>query len=113
MHWDVAIVFDETDGRPTLHGRTHEVSVEGISILLDTNIFSTDPVTVLLAIPPLHHGQRKTIIEARSRMRYTVHSSTHDTFRIGIHLQSFKGNGKALLLKSLEERAMVHAIKAG
>ncbi len=110
MHWEVAIVFDEADGRPKLHGRTHEVSAEGISILLDTNVFASEPVTVLLAIPPLHHGQRKTIIEARSRMRYTVHSSLHGTFRIGIHFQSFKGEGKALLLKSLEQRAMAYAI---
>lgn len=107
MRWEVSVVFDESEGRPKLFGRTHEVSVEGISIVTDSNIYSTEPVTILLAIPPQHTGQRKIIVEARSRMRYTVHSSDHGKFRIGIHFQSFKGNGRALLQQYLSERTMI------
>lgn len=106
MHWDVVVVFDENDSRPKFHGRTHEISVEGTSILTDHNIYATELVTVLVAIPPLHTGQRKTIIEARARMRYTVHSSDHGRFRIGIHFESFKGDGRRLLQSSLTERAL-------
>lgn len=108
MHWEVAVVFDESDGRPKLLGRTHEVSIAGIAVLTDTNVYTTDPVTILLAIPPLHTGQRKSIVEVRSRMRYTVHSSSHGSFRIGIHFDAFKGDGRALLQRSLNERAIVH-----
>lgn len=111
MQWEVVVVFDEADNRPKFHGRTHEISVEGTSILTDSNIYATQSVTVLVAIPPLHTGQRKTIIEARARMRYTVHSSSHGRFRIGFHFESFKGDGRALLMSSLTERALQHSVE--
>ncbi len=111
MHWDVVVVFDEGDERPKFQGRTHEISIEGTSVLTDTNVYSSDPVTVLIAIPPLHHGQRKTIVEARGRMRYTVHSSDHGQFRIGIHFETFKGDGRAILNSSLAERAIMRSVE--
>ena len=106
MRWPVALVFDETDTRSTLQGAVHDISAEGASILTDINIFSVAPVTVLIAIPPLHAGQRKTIVEVRGRMRYTVHSSAHGRFRIGIHFETFVADGRAVLQRSLKERAM-------
>jgi len=106
MHWKVAIVFNESDERPSFHGETAEISVEGASILTDHNIFTHNPVTLLLAIPPMHPGQRQKVIEIDARIMYTVHSSQHGRFRIGIHFHAFKDEGKAFLDRNLKQRAM-------
>jgi len=107
MHWQVAIVFDETEERPTYHGVTHEISLAGMSLLTDHNIFTEESVTVLLAVPPLFAGQRKKVVEIRAHMIYTVHSSDHGRFRIGLKFDRFKGDGRELLAHNLRERAIV------
>jgi hypothetical protein len=107
MRWKIAIVFDETENLPTYHGITNEISEEGLSLLTDHNLFSENAVTLLLAIPPKHSAQRSKIVEIRARMLYTVHSSGHDQFRIGVHFERFKGNGRKLLESNLKERSIV------
>lgn len=109
MHWKVAIVYDETDGRPAFHGVTHEISLAGLSLLTDHNLFAEEAITLLLVIPPKHLGQRNKIVEIRARMTYTVHSSGHDQFRIGLRFEHFKGKGGAILEKTLKERAIAHS----
>ncbi|MEW6164696.1 MAG: PilZ domain-containing protein [Pseudomonadota bacterium] len=107
LHWQVAVVYDHVEERTTFHGVTHEISVSGLSLLTDHNIFTEDPVTLLLAIPPLHHGQRKKIVEVRANMAYTVHAAGHDKFRIGLHFKRFKDDGRAFLERNLKERAVI------
>jgi hypothetical protein len=107
MHWKIAIVFDEVEQLPTYHGVTNEISQEGLSLLTDHNLFTEDLVTLLLAIPPKNSAQRSKIVEVRARMIYTVHSAGHDQFRIGMHFERFKGNGRKLLETNLKERTMV------
>lgn len=109
MHWKVAIVFDETEHMPTFHGITNEISQEGLSLLTDHNIFSEEPVTLLLALPPKNSARRSKIVEIRAHMVYTVHSAGHDQFRIGMHFERFKGNGRKLLEACLKERAILLA----
>ncbi|MCK9389479.1 MAG: PilZ domain-containing protein [Sulfuritalea sp.] len=111
MHWDVVVAFDEGVARPAFKGRTNDISIAGASILTDTNIYATNLVTLLLAIPPMNSGQGKTIVEIRGRMRYTVHSSEHCRFRIGFHFESFKGDGRAVLETSLARRAMGRSVQ--
>lgn len=112
LKWKVAVVFDKTDNRPTFHGVTHDISVDGASILTDLNIYAKQTLTMLLAIPPLHTGQRKTIVEIRARMMYTVLSSEFDCFRIGFHFESFKGDGRNTLEKAMSIRAIMRGLKA-
>jgi hypothetical protein len=107
MQWKVAIVFDEDEHHPTFHGVTNEISQEGLSLLTDHNLFTEEPITLLLAIPPKNTAQKNKIVEIRARMIYTVHSAGHDRFRIGVHFEHFKGNGRKLLETNLKERAIV------
>lgn len=106
MHWKIAVVFDEKVQRPTFHGITNEISLDGLSLLTDHNIFTEDTITLLLAIPPLHNGSRQKIVEIRARMIYTVHSSAHDRFRIGMRFIQYKGEGRKTLQTNLESRAI-------
>lgn len=104
LKFKVAMVYhqhEDTATRPTYHGVTNDISMTGLSIVLDHNIFNEGEVTVLLAIPPEHPGGAQKIIEATAKMVYTVHSSDHDAFRIGLWFCDFKRNGKELLANAL------------
>lgn len=103
----VAVVYhrhrDEAT-RPTYHGYTNELSVSGLSVIVDHNVFSEDEVTVLLAIPPEHHGVPKKVVEATVQMIYTVYSPDHDAFRIGMAFKDFKEDGPQLLTEYVQRR---------
>lgn len=106
LHLKVAIVYPRNPNgtpHPTYHGRTNDVSISGVSVLVEYNVFTDEEVTVLLAVPPTHPGLPEKIIEVRARMVYTVFSSEHDTFRIGLTFRGFKRNGRTVL-KSLLDR---------
>lgn len=106
---NVAIVYHkhvDAATRPTFHGTTNDVSLSGISVVVRSNIFNDGDVKVLLAIPPEHTGGQQKIVEATARMVYTVYSSAHDAFRIGMNFQGFKGNGKELLKGAIERRSI-------
>lgn len=102
----VAIVYhqhkDEAT-RPTFHGVTNDISMLGLSVLVDYNIFNEGEVTVLLAVPPEHPGGTQKIIEATAKMVYTVYSAESNSFRVGMLFRSFKRNGMDLL-SSVRER---------
>lgn len=107
LHFKVAIVYhqhEDTATRPSYHGRTNDISMLGLSILVGHNIFNEGEVTVLLAIPPAHIGETQKVIEATAKMVYTVFSSEHDTFRIGLEFRKFKRNGEQLLKKVIADR---------
>jgi hypothetical protein len=63
-------------------------------------------VVILLAIPPVHMGQKETIVEIQCRMAYTVLDSEQSQFRIGIRFLHFKGEGKRILSDILSKRAI-------
>ena len=106
FHWPVAIVFDGTEDQDTYHGVTHDLSMIGCSILTEHNVFSEQPVSILLAIPIEQPGGRKRIVEIKARMVYTVLSAGHRKFRCGIHFLSFKAKGRAMLKRAIEMRAI-------
>ena len=107
----VAIVYhhhaDEST-RPTFHGKTNNVSMTGISVVVAENIFSNNEVTVLLAVPPAHFGGTQKIVEATASMVYTVFSSEFDAFRVGLNFKQFKRNGKEILEHLIDERHIKH-----
>lgn len=107
LHLRVAVVYHQHEDvatRPTYHGRTSDISMEGLSVLVDQNIFHAGEVSVLLALPPVHPGIPQKIVEATAKMIYTVLSSEHDSFRIGLMFRQFKRNGRQLLNAALAER---------
>ena len=106
IHWRIALIHKNGEKNDTYHGRTHDLSVSGASILVDHNFFSMSEVLVLIAIPPLHAGQKETIVEIQCSMVYTVLDSKQSRFRIGLHFLHFKGEGKRILSDILSKRAL-------
>jgi len=106
LHWRIAILHKNGDKNEIYHGRTHDLSAWGASIFVDHNIFMMTEVVMLLAIPPMHAGQKETIIEIQCRMAYTVLDSEQSQFRIGIRFMHFKGEGKRILSDVLSKRAI-------
>jgi c-di-GMP-binding flagellar brake protein YcgR len=104
IHWRIAIVHKNGDKNDIYHGRTHDLSAWGASVFVDHNIFMMSEVVMLLAIPPLHPGQKETIIEIQCRMVHTVLDSEKNQFRIGIHFLQFKGEDKHILSDILSKR---------
>ena len=90
--------------RPTYHGKTNNVSMTGISVVVSESIFSENEVTVLLAVPSAHYGGTQKIVEATAKMVYTVFSSEYDAFRVGLNFRQFKRNGKEIFENLIEER---------
>jgi hypothetical protein len=106
VHFRIALIHKKGEKNEIYHGRTHDLSIWGASILVDANIFVMTEVVMLLAIPPLHTGMKETIIEIQCRMSYTVLDSEQSRFRIGIRFQHFKGDGKHILTEVLSKRTI-------
>lgn len=104
VRWPVAIIFNHSQGEEIFHGHTHDLSISGASILTEHNVFTVDPVTLLISIPPLHPALKRTLIEAKARMMYNVLSPKHQCFRIGLSFKSFKNDGSYMLAQSFEQR---------
>lgn len=112
----VAVVYHQHEDvatRPTYHGRTCDVSLHGLSVVVEHNIFTPRDITVLLALPPVKVGAAQEIVEATATMAYTVLSSQHDAFRIGLVLKSFKRDGAKRLQAVLAERFEYARLESG
>jgi c-di-GMP-binding flagellar brake protein YcgR len=106
VHWRIALVHKNGDKNDIYHGRTHDLSAGGASVFVDHNIFVMSEVVLLLAIPPLHPGQKETLIEIDCRMAYTILDSEQSRFRIGLRFLHFKGEGKRILSDILSKRVI-------
>jgi hypothetical protein len=104
LHWRVAIVNKGGGKNDIYHGRTHDLSLHGVSILLEQNITFASEVVVLLAVPPINIGQRETILEITCNTKYTLLDSLHSQFRLEMKFVHFKGDGKKLLSDILSKR---------
>ena len=104
LHWQVAIVNKRSDKHEIYHGRTHDLSLNGVNILLERNISFTSEVVLLLSIPPMHPGQKKTILEIDASTKYTLLDSVHNQFRLAMGFIHFKGDGKRILSEILSKR---------
>ncbi len=104
FQWKVAIVFDSTEDMETYHGVTNDVSISGCAVLTEHNVFSEQPISILISLPAEHPGGRRKLIEAKARMVYTVLSSGHRKFRCGVQFLSFKGGGRAALTRAFAKR---------
>ncbi|MBC3875896.1 PilZ domain-containing protein [Undibacterium flavidum] len=100
VKWRIAIVYEGGNGKKTFHGRVNEISMGGLSIHCDHNVFHDGKVILLLALPPLFAGGREKILEITCRMNYTILSKT--LFRIGLEFVEFRSGDKKLLEERLE-----------
>ena len=104
VRWRVAIVNKSSGKHEIFHGRTHDVSMFGISILLERNVIFTSEVVVLLAIPPMHQGLKETIVEIQCNLTHSVLDSEHNLFRLGMKFVHFKRDGQRILSDTLSKR---------
>ncbi len=104
LHWHAAIVNKSSGKHDIYHGRTHDLSLNGASILIERNVSFTTEVVILLSIPPMHLGQKKTIIEIECSTKYTLLDSVHGQFRLEMKFVHFKGDGKKILSDILSKR---------
>jgi hypothetical protein len=105
----LAMIYPQQEGRPArpmFHGKTRDIGMSGISIVVDYNIFQEGEVVVVLALPPAYAGAPRKVVTSTAEMTYAIYSSKLDAFKIGLTFRKFRGNGKALL-----EAALRHALK--
>ncbi|MES2104953.1 MAG: PilZ domain-containing protein [Pseudomonadota bacterium] len=100
VKWRMAIVYEGGNGKKTFHGRVNDISLGGLSIHCDHNVFYEGKVILLLALPPLNAGSREKILEISCRMNYTILSQ--QLFRIGLEFLEFRKGDKKLLEERLE-----------
>ena len=105
----LVVLYPQIEGRPAkpmYHGKTSDISMSGLSMLVNYNVFQEGEVTVVLALLPAHAGAPRKVVTSTAEMTYAVHSSKLDAFKIGLAFRAFRGDGKALL-----EAALQHALK--
>ncbi len=104
----LVVLYPQIEGRPAkpmFHGKTSDISMSGLSMLVDYNVFQEGGVTVVLALPPARAGAPRRVVTATAEMTYAIHSSKLDAFKIGLAFRAFRGDGRALL-----EEALQHAL---
>jgi hypothetical protein len=92
----------DVKSRPTFHGVSHDVSMSGLSLIVDYNIYTEDEVTVLIALPPREVDGDKKIVEATARMIYTVYTSRYMAWRVALAFLEFKRDGEMRLREAVE-----------
>lgn len=107
--WRIAIIHENSGKNDIFHGRTADLSSRGATVFIHHNIFHSEAVTMLLAVPPHNSGQRETIIEIKCRMTNTILDSEQSLFRVGLYFESFKGNGREILNSILDSRVVAFA----
>jgi len=113
VSWKIALIFDETEHRPTYHGRTHDLTLVGTGMLIHRDVFTELPVAVLLAIPPAHRDRRQQVIEIRARQAYSVYSGETYCFRLGLEFDHFKGDGLEILKEGLSRHRPLIEMRSG
>lgn len=106
LHWPIAVVCQTAAGARTHHGRTHEMSLGGCSMLTEDNFLADQPVTVYLSAPVEQPGAPRSVLEIKARMVYTVLASGQQKFRCGFQFLNFKDNGRATLARLMEGRSV-------
>lgn len=105
----LAVVYPQHEGRPArpmFHGKTHDIGMSGLSIVVGYNVLHEGEVTVVLALPLAYAGAPRKVVTSTAEMTYAIHSSKLDAFKIGLAFREFRGNGKELLAAALR-----HALK--
>jgi len=103
IDWRVAVVNENDADRKTYHGRACNISLGGVSILCEHNIFFAESVILLLSMPSRSPGSRPRIIEVTSQTLHTVLVLNQPQFRIGFRFLKFKRDGKRRLEEYLTQ----------
>ena len=104
----LAVVYPEKEGRqvrPTYHALTHDISMSGLSLIVEDDIFYEGEVTLVLALPPVQDWAGQESMTATARMTYAIRSSKLNGFKVGLSFVEFKENAAELLRAALEREA--------
>ena len=88
--------------RPMFHGKTRDIGMSGLSMVVEYNIFQEGEVAVVLALPPADAEAPRRAVAATAEMTYAIHSSKLNAFKIGLTFREFRGDGKQLLEEFLQ-----------
>ncbi len=104
VKWRAAIIVNNGSEQLIKHGITKDVSLGGISILLEDNFCVDGTVTVVLQIPMHQFKTEYRILETKARMIHTVFDGAVSQFRAGIEFLEFKAGDKSFLENHLASR---------
>jgi len=102
----LAVVYPQHAGRPArpmFHGKTHDIGMSGLSMVVDYNVFEEGEVALVLALPPAYSAGSQKAVTCTAEMTYAIHSSKLDAFKIGLTFREFRGSGKELLEAALRQ----------
>jgi hypothetical protein len=105
----LAVIYPQQEGRPArpmFHGKTSDIGLSGLSIVVAYNIYHEGEVVVVLALPPACAEAPRKVVTSTAEMTYAIYSSKLGAFKIGLAFRKFRGNGRALL-----EAALRHSLK--
>jgi hypothetical protein len=108
----LVLIYPQCEGRPArpmFHGKTHDIGLSGLSMIVDYNVFQEGEVTVVLALPLVHTGNSRKVATSTAEMTYAIHSSKLDAYKIGLTFREFRGDGKALLEAALRQELKENA----
>lgn len=92
-----------TDGE--LRAITRDVSLGGVSICSDYNLWQDCELGLCLHVPALQNGRQNTVIAVVGAVMHTIYSPSEMAFTSGVQFTSFcSPNGKALLSHNIVSR---------
>ena len=94
---------EDLPARPMFHGKTHDIGMSGLSIVVDYNVFDEDEIALVLALPPSGAEVSHKAVTCTAKMTYGIHSSKLDAYKIGLTFREFRGRGKELLDTALRQ----------
>lgn len=104
-HLRAVLIIEENGKQPTIHGKTQDISLTGVSFISRYNLSSfPQPATVCLLISPGEGTNQPVVFEAQSKIVSSVLSPKQGGFRLGIEFTKVAGHGKQILQKLLVAR---------
>ena len=95
---------EEKGKQTTIHGKTQDVSITGVSFISELNLAIPQSATVFLLISPGEGTKQPVVFEAQCNIVSSVLSPQQGGFRLGIAFTKVAGEGKQVLQKLLVAR---------
>lgn len=102
----LVLVYPQRPGRPArsmFYGKTDDVGLSGLSMVVDENVFEEGEVAVVLALPLAYPGAARKVVMSTAEISYAIHSTKLDAYRVGLAFREFRGDGRALLEAALRQ----------
>ncbi len=86
VSWEASVVFDKEDGTLLLmSAQTQDISSGGASILSEYGNLKGSLITLVLAQPPIRHGDESRTFKVRSRIVSATQRPSPPIFRYGVN----------------------------